>query len=193
MISRNQSQNSATPATPTSIRVWLVDDNKDYRSLLASFLDTEEGFECTRHFSSGEAAVAALAHETPPDVILLDIEMAGQNGLDSLQPIKVIASSTRVLMLTTFMDYDRQRWALSNGASDFLLKRFPVTEISDRIRQAVEQPADEPFQSSASRELTPRAPGTECAFDPPARGRFLRGMRALFGFGERRKPVSDSN
>jgi DNA-binding NtrC family response regulator len=196
MISRNQSHRSeSSAATSAPIRVWLVDDNQDYRSLLASFLETEDDFQCTRHFSSGQAAVAALSQELPPDVILLDIEMAGQNGLDSLRPIKVIASSTRVLMLTTFMDYESQRWALRNGASDFLLKRFPVTEISERIRLAMEQPADEvlPANGLAERTVVPLGSPVEYSFGPGARGGFLRGIRTLFGLGERRKSGAQSN
>jgi DNA-binding NarL/FixJ family response regulator len=120
------------------IRIWLVDDSDEYRSLMAELLASEHGFDCARQFSSPTAVLDALGHELPPDVILLDIRMRGQNGLDAIRPIKAIAPSTRVVMLTTFSDSHATARALRDGASDLLLKSYELGEIARRIHQAVE-------------------------------------------------------
>lgn len=118
-------------------RVWLVDDNPRFRSLLAKLLD-EEGFECAREFSNPDEALAALVIETPPDVILLDIEMGAYNGLDYIRPMKGAAEETHVLMLTTFASPHARERAFREGASDFMLKSWLPTEIAAHMRQAME-------------------------------------------------------
>src|SRR5882724_5169442 len=85
-----------------SMRIWMVDDNASFRRLLADLLDAEIGLECERQFSSPPMVLEALSRETPPDIILLDIEMGEHNGLDAIRPIKALAPETHVLMLTTF-------------------------------------------------------------------------------------------
>lgn len=118
-------------------RVWLVDDNERFRSLLADLLN-EEGFECEREFSNPDEALAALSCETPPDVILLDIQMGEYNGLDAIRPFKSAAGETHVLMLTTFAPPEARERAFREGASDFLLKSWSLGEIASRMRQAME-------------------------------------------------------
>jgi DNA-binding NarL/FixJ family response regulator len=120
-----------------SARVWLVDDNARFRSLLASTLD-EEGFECERQFSNPDEALTALALESPPDMILLDIEMGEYNGLDAIRPLKSAAKETHVLMLTTFATPRTRERAFREGASDFMLKLWLPSEIADHMRRAME-------------------------------------------------------
>jgi len=118
------------------IRIWLVDDSKNLRELLAGLLAAEEGFDCSRQFPSAEAVLEALSIETPPDVILLDNRMGGMLGVEALRPIKRLAGATRVLMLTSCCDPETKARAFRNGASDFLSKSCDVSEIAGRIRQA---------------------------------------------------------
>ena len=129
-----------TIETATPPRVWLVDDSAVVRSLLAELLAHEGGFDCAREFSSPQAVLAALAEAVPPEVILLDIQMGDECGLDFIQPIKSLARSTHVIMLTTCFDSLRRAKARQNGATDFLLKSFSVEEIVRRVWQALEQP-----------------------------------------------------
>jgi CheY-like chemotaxis protein len=118
-------------------RVWLVDDNARIRSLLASLL-SEEGFDCEREFSNPVDALAALAQETAPDIILLDIEMGEHNGLEAIRPMKAAAKDTHVLMLTTFAGPGSRERAFRDGASDFMLKSWSPQEIASHMRQAME-------------------------------------------------------
>jgi len=117
------------------IRLWLVDDNNRLRDTLAELLTFESGIQCTGSFPSATAALSALASKSGPDVILLDIHMGEENGLDALRPIKLLSRSTRVFMFTTFFDGKSAARALEAGASGFLLKRYPVDRIINSIRR----------------------------------------------------------
>jgi len=120
-----------------SERVWLVDDNDNFRSLMANLLE-EEGFECAREFANPDEALAALARETPPEIILLDIQMGKYNGLDAIRPFKAVARETHVLMLTSFAPPEARERAFREGASDFMLKSWELGEIATHMRQAME-------------------------------------------------------
>jgi DNA-binding NarL/FixJ family response regulator len=119
-------------------RVWLVDDNARFRSLLASLLIEGGGFDCEREFSNPADALAALAEGNAPDIILLDIEMGEYNGLDAIRPLKSAAKDTHVLMLTTFAAPEARTRAFREGASDFMFKSWSPTEIAAHMRQAME-------------------------------------------------------
>ncbi len=121
-----------------STRIWLVDDNEMFRSLLADLLDNEVGFHCERQFSSPPEILEALARETAPDIILLDKEMGEHDGLDAIRPIKALARETHVLMLTTFSAPGCRERAFREGASDFMLKTWSITEIASHMRRAIE-------------------------------------------------------
>jgi DNA-binding NarL/FixJ family response regulator len=138
---------TATADSVNPVRVWLVDDNNEFRSLFAELLAHETGFDCSRDFPSSEAVLDALAWETPPDVILLDVQMRGECGLDAIRPIKSLTASTRVLMLTTCFDSIYRQRALREGATDYLLKSYSVEEIAHRIRQALQEPVLSGFVS----------------------------------------------
>jgi DNA-binding NarL/FixJ family response regulator len=120
------------------IRIWMVDDSANLRTLLMSLLASEQGFECTREFAGPPAVLKALAAEAPPDVILLDIQMGAYNGLDAIRPIKSLAPRTHVLMLTTLATPEAREKAYREGASDFMLKSWSLDEMAAHIRQAVE-------------------------------------------------------
>jgi DNA-binding NtrC family response regulator len=118
---------------PTPIKVWLVDDDDGYRALLAELLEQRAGIQCQHSFRSPDAAVSALASKAGPDVLLLDIHMRDHNGLDAIGPIKTLARSTRVFMLTTLYDRKHHSRALEEGASGFLLKRYDLDQIVEHI------------------------------------------------------------
>lgn len=132
---------SAKPApdagekTSAPIRLWLVDDNDRLRNTLAELLAREPGVECARCFASATAALSALASKAGPDVILLDIQMGNENGLDAVRPIKSLSRATRVFMFTSLQDREARDRALENGASGFLLKRCPIEALVETIRK----------------------------------------------------------
>jgi DNA-binding NarL/FixJ family response regulator len=124
-----------------NVRVWLVDDNDELRTLVAEVLDRQNGIECARHFSSPDALLSELASKPGPDVILLDVQMGDRNGLDAVRPIKSLTRSTRVLMYTTCNNPAWRERALDEGASDYLLKSYAVERVAARIRCPANDPA----------------------------------------------------
>ena len=116
------------------VNVWLVDDSDRLRTLVGELLEREGGIQCSRHFSGPDELFSTLASEPGPDVILLDVQMGDHNGLDAVSPIKALTPSTRVMMFTTCFDSERRERALSEGASDYLLKSYPMKKVADRIR-----------------------------------------------------------
>src|ERR1039458_10891330 len=89
-----------TESFAPNVRVWLVDDNDQIRTMVAELLSLQSGIECARHFSSPDELLSTLASKPGPDVILLDVQMGERNGLDAVRPIKSLARATRVLMFT---------------------------------------------------------------------------------------------
>ena len=140
-------QTTADPkpmTAPAPINVWLVDDDEGYRTLLAELLASQQGIDCPRQFDSPDAALSALASKTGPDVLLLDIHMRDRNGLDAIRPIKSLARTTRVLMLTTFYDGGSHSRAMEEGASGFLLKSCEVHQLAEHIRERDASNLDRP-------------------------------------------------
>jgi DNA-binding NarL/FixJ family response regulator len=151
--------NAADTAATTAdnqpvVNVWLVDDNQRLRETLIEIIDHCEGIRCTGAFPSPNAVLSALASKTGPDVILLDINMGGVNGLDAIRPIKTLSRSTQILMFTTFLDTDQKKRAMTEGASGFLLKRFSLDQIVDSIQEAKRNPVP---HLRRSRSETPAA------------------------------------
>lgn len=124
-----------------AVRVWLVDDNEQLRTMVAELLSRYGGIECARHFSSPDELLSTLASKPGPDVILLDVQMGDRNGLDAVRPIKSLTRSTRVLMFTTANNREWRQRALCEGASDYLLKSCTMEYVAARIRTPAEDPA----------------------------------------------------
>ena len=131
---------SANGSKRRVLRVWVVDDNAALRELFAQLLTKQPGIRCTRQFPSAEAVLAALAEERPPDMILLDINLGGQSGLSAIRPIKKLAPSVKVLMLTMFSNSHYEAEAFHSGASGFLLKSYGIDEIAKLIHEAHRNP-----------------------------------------------------
>jgi len=180
----------ATFANPTPIRIWHVDDSDHLRSLLAGLMGNQPDLRCERGFSGPGPALAALAHETAPDVLLLDVHMRGANGLDAIRPIKSLAPATQVLMLTTFFDSQTQSTAMAAGASGFLLKSYPVERMIEFIREAHAHPLIPQVPVNRPLELAqPTAAAT--AREKQPRGWWSRGLDVLTAEIELPAPLVD--
>ena len=132
------------------IKVWLVDDNARFRKFVADVLGGINGIQCVRHFSSPTELISTLASKAGPDVILLDVQMGNENGVDAVRPIKSLARTTRVLMFTTCFDSGLRERALSDGASDYLIKGGPLDKLIESIRRQ-----DDPDKVYSKRKRRP--------------------------------------
>jgi DNA-binding NarL/FixJ family response regulator len=117
------------------ITVGVADDQELVRTGIRMILESESDVVVVGEAADGDEAVALVVREQP-DVLLLDVQMPGRDGLDAVVEILGSSSPTKVLMLTTF-DLDEYVYrALRAGASGFLLKDMAGEEIVAAVRQA---------------------------------------------------------
>lgn len=115
------------------MRVAIVDDDPLVRMGLRAIVGSEPGWEVVGEAGDGEAAVA-LAAESAPDLMLMDVRMPVMDGLEATRAIVASGSATRVLVLTTF-DVDEYVFdAMRSGAVGFVLKRIPPADLIEAIR-----------------------------------------------------------
>lgn len=119
-----------------NISVWLVEDHKIYGERLARALNKVAGLECPHRFTACEDALAAMEKQAPPQVLLLDVELPGMNGIEALEHFKKHTPGTSVIILTVFEDDDKIFRAICAGATGYILKTSTVQEISEAIRTA---------------------------------------------------------
>lgn len=107
--------------TSGQITVALVDDQPLFRSGIRMLIESQDDMRFIGEASDGVAGVA-LAKALKPDVMLMDVRMPGQDGLESTKQIVASGSATRILVLTTFDLDEAVAKAVGAGASGFLLK-----------------------------------------------------------------------
>ncbi|GAA1264605.1 DNA-binding response regulator [Planotetraspora silvatica] len=117
------------------IRVLIVDDHKVVRQGLRLLLDQEEDIEVVAECADGAAALRAV-HALEPTVVLLDLFMAGQDGLSVLAQIKRDRPGTEVLMLTSSEADEHLLAAVRAGALAYLSKSAGVDQVVASVRAA---------------------------------------------------------
>ena len=103
------------------IRVILFEDNRSFRQSLGLFLASSEEVFLAGSFPDASQALANI-RKHKPDVVLMDIQMPGESGLEALKKIKVASPDTKVLMQTVFDDDYRIFTAICSGANGYVLK-----------------------------------------------------------------------
>lgn len=117
--------------------LWIIEDHAAFRRTLVRVLNAEDSLQCTRDFESCERALAALARDDAPDVILLDVGLPGMSGLEGIRLIKERSPKTLVVILTVFEDDDKVFSAICAGAAGYLLKTSSAAEITQAVRDAL--------------------------------------------------------
>ncbi|MEO7581207.1 MAG: nitrogen regulation protein NR(I) [Massilia sp.] len=116
--------------------IWIVDDDASIRWVLEKALAREN--LATRSFSNAREAIAALETETP-QVLVSDIRMPGESGLDLLQMVKASHPGLPVIIITAFSDLDSAVAAFQGGAFEYLAKPFDIDKAVELIRRALEE------------------------------------------------------
>lgn len=118
------------------ITVSIVEDQAALRTTLARVISKAEDFVCVSQYESAEAALEGLPQDKP-QVVLMDINLPGINGVECVRRLKPLLPDTQVIMLTVYEDTDNIFNALAAGATGYLLKRTSRAELFDAIREVV--------------------------------------------------------
>jgi DNA-binding NarL/FixJ family response regulator len=116
----------------------LVEDNAVFATGVRRVIDALDGMTCTGSFRSVEEAFAKLAAGDSPEVILLDVQLPGMDGITALATLKEKAPLARIIILTVFDDVDKIFRAVCAGASGYVLKSSGIDQIGEAIRQVMD-------------------------------------------------------
>jgi len=145
--------------------VWIVDDDRSIRWVFEKALAREE--IPFKSFSSANEAMAALEAGQLPRVLVSDIRMPGQSGLELLKHVKAQWPELPVIIMTAYSDLDSAVAAFQGGAYEYLPKPFDVDQALDLVRRAiVETPHQEGAAESVSLvpEILGQAPSMQEVF-----------------------------
>jgi DNA-binding NarL/FixJ family response regulator len=115
-------------------RIAIVEDNETMRRTLVKFIDGAPGCACVCVCASAEEALEKVPF-AKPDVVLMDIHLAGQTGIWCTARLAARMPELQILMLTVYKDLQLIFQALKAGASGYLLKRSSREEILDAIAE----------------------------------------------------------
>ena len=121
-----------TGKSPVQTKVALIEDDDWIRENLADQLGKTDGFQLAGSYRTGEEALTQLPVSVP-DVVLMDINLPKMNGIECVRQLKSLVPSLQILMLTVYEDSDKIFNSLLAGASGYLLKRTPKTDIVQAI------------------------------------------------------------
>jgi len=178
--------------TKLKIRVSIVEDNLRLRGSLTKLIELSEGFECASAHATAEAALADLPG-LRPDVILMDINLPGKDGVECVRELKPLLPDTQIVMFTVYENTDMIFKALAYGASGYLLKQTPPEELLTALRDVVNggspmtshiaRKVVASFRQSghASRELDQLTPREQQVLDHLAKGFLYKEIAEAMG------------
>ena len=117
-----------------NIRVAIFEDNKLTRDAYETILNGAPGFLCTGAFTDANELDFAI-RKSQPDVVLMDIEMAGKNGIEATRYISTHDPAIKILIQTVFDDDDKIFAAICAGASGYLLKSYGLTKLLEAVTE----------------------------------------------------------
>jgi DNA-binding NarL/FixJ family response regulator len=153
-----------------TIRVAAVEDNGRYRDSLTTLLSHAPGFTLVASYGSAPPALAALASGSRWDLVLMDLELPGVNGIEATRRIKAESPGTAVVVLTVFEEPGTVLEAICAGADGYLLKRTPPAQLLAELQAIVN--GSSPLSGAVARtvlDLVRRLGGTALAPTSPSR------------------------
>ena len=131
-----------------AIRIAIIEDNAPIRKILSGWIQQEKDFELVAAYPDAEKAVKAKVSELA-DVVLVDINMPGMNGIECVRMLKPLNRDVNYVMLTAYHDAQLIFDALSAGAGGYLLKRATREELIAAIKDV--HSGGSPMSSSIAR------------------------------------------
>ena len=117
-----------------SITLSIVEDVGDIRESLAILINGSPGFECIDTYSNAADALKGLPVRKP-DVVLMDINLPGMNGIECVRMLNDLDPGIQIIMVTMYEDSAQVFQALEAGASGYILKRTPPGKLLEAIQE----------------------------------------------------------
>jgi len=147
------------------IKVSIVEDKAALRQIMSEWIAQTTDMKLVRAYPDAETALPDLSRQKA-DVVLMDINLPGQSGIECVRQLKPLLPSTQFLMVTVHMDTDLIFQALAAGATGYLLKRSKRDELLTAIREV--NAGGSPMSRNIARLIveafqgvSPEAPGIE--------------------------------
>ena len=118
--------------------IWLVEDNQIFATGVERSIERMDGMKCGGNHRSVELALDAMKAGDLPDVILLDVQLPGMDGITAISHLKELAPLSQIVILTVFDDADKIFRAVCAGASGYILKTSTGEQIGEAINQVVD-------------------------------------------------------
>ena len=119
------------------IAVSVVEDIQDIRESLQQLIEASDNFLCLSAYSNAEDALKDLP-AVKPDIVLMDINLPGMNGIECIRRVKTLCPQLQFMMFTIYEDSEQVFDALAAGASGYLLKKTPRDKILPSIQELYE-------------------------------------------------------
>lgn len=116
-----------------AIAVSIVEDDAPARKILAGWINRAPGFRLAGEWGSAESALSALPGQRP-NVVLMDINLPGMSGVEAVKRLKPLLPEAQFVMLTVYEDADHIFNALAAGATGYLLKQTPRSELLEALK-----------------------------------------------------------
>lgn len=114
--------------------ILVVDDEEGVRQSLRMILEQDYMLL----FAQNGLEAVSLAKERKPDLVLLDIKLPKNNGLDALKEIKKFSPSIKTIMVTGYQSTDIAQETIKSGAVDYVIKPFAKDEILKKVKHALQ-------------------------------------------------------
>ena len=140
------------------IKTCIVEDLKEIREGMISLLEQDQRFEVVAAFNNAETA----AQELPawqPDIVIMDINLPGMNGIECIKKVKNQCPKTQFIMFTIYEDDEKVFEALLAGASGYLLKKTALEKICDSLVELSE--GGSPMSTQIARKVINRLRNSE--------------------------------
>ncbi|MGF7185799.1 two-component system response regulator (stage 0 sporulation protein A) [Desulfitispora alkaliphila] len=137
-----------------SVKVLIVDDNKEFCNILETYLQSQEEFEVVGIGNTGLDALKLIETEQP-DVVVLDIIMPYLDGIGVLEKVSIMQNRPEVIILTTLGQEAMTKKAIELGAAYYILKPFDLEVLGTRIMQLTDKSPTSSAPQETSRQETP--------------------------------------
>jgi DNA-binding NarL/FixJ family response regulator len=117
-----------------AIKIAIVEDDEYIRNSLSELVNGQANFDLAGAYEDGPSALAGIPL-VKPDVVMMDIQLPGVDGVECVRELKALMPEVNFLMLTAYEDSDKLFESLKAGANGYLLKRTSSTRLLQAIRE----------------------------------------------------------